>query len=207
MHEYPEKRRSLLLSANLSGNPLPVAFFDADSTLRFTRSGKPSPHGRHDVQLIKSSFKKLQELMASGYLLAIVSNQAGIENKFISLAEVEEAFQETLKQFFEKGIDFNYYDFAERKDENRKPGIGMACRLERKMRLAGKSIAWERSFMVGDAGWKKGRDTRPDGRPGTDHSSSDRLFAENLARNHPGFAFFHAEDFFSTTMDFKPLTG
>ncbi len=51
--------------------------------------------------------------------------------------------------------------------------------------------------MVGDAGWKKGRDTRPDGVPGTDHSSSDRLFAEKIARRHPEFTFFYAKDYFN----------
>ena len=196
MPNFPEKRQSLLLTDNLCLEPMPVAFFDADNTLRFTRSGKPSPHGRHDVEIIRETFSKLKQLAKEGYFLAIVSNQAGIENRYISFAEVEEAFQETLKRFFEKGVIFNYYDFAEQKDENRKPEAGMAWRLERKLKLAGRNIAWNKSFMVGDAGWKKGRDLRPDGTPGMDHSSSDRLFAEKIARTYPEFAFFHANDFF-----------
>lgn len=173
-----------------------MAFFDADNTLRFTRSKKPSPHGRHDVILIRETFRKLRELAENGYFLAIVSNQAGIEQGYISYQEVEEAFQETLRQFSEQRIIFNYYDFAEKKDDDRKPETGMAFRLERKLKLAGHDIDWQNSFMVGDAGWKKGRDFRPDGSPGTDHSSSDRLFAENLARKHSGFLYFHAANFF-----------
>ncbi|MDN5280498.1 MAG: bifunctional polynucleotide phosphatase/kinase [Clostridiales bacterium] len=196
-NNFPAKRRQLVLTGNLVGSLLPVAFFDADSTIRVTRSGKPSPHGRHDVIILPESFKKLEELVHKGYVLVIVSNQAGIDLGYISLAEVEEAFQETLHQFSRQGIFFNYYDFAEKKDENRKPEIEMARRLERKMKLNGKNIDWNKSFMVGDAGWKKGRDFRPDGSPGIDHSSSDRIFAENLARFHEGFAFFHAKDFFS----------
>lgn len=196
MKDFPEKRRSLMLTPNLSGTLVPVAFFDADSTLRFTRSGRPSPHGRHDVELIKSSFKRLRKLAEEGFLLAIVSNQAGIANGYISFAEVEEAFQETLRQFYSRDIVFNYYDFAEKRDENRKPDAGMAWRLERKLKLFGKEIDWSKSFMVGDAGWKKGRDFLPDGRPGNDHSSSDRLFAETVALKHAQFEFFHAQDFF-----------
>jgi HAD superfamily hydrolase (TIGR01662 family) len=135
-------------------------------------------------------------LSQQGFLLAIASNQAGITNGYISFAEVEEAFQETLRKFADMGIVFNYYDFAEEKDENRKPGVEMAWRLERKLNYLGRKIDWPRSFMVGDAGWKKGKDLRPDGSMGTDHSSSDRLFAENIARRHAGFAFFYANDFF-----------
>lgn len=194
--DFPEKRRKLLLTANLNQKVLPVAFFDADNTLRFTRSGKPSPHGRHDVELFRQCRNKLLELGRQGFLLAIVSNQAGITNGYISFNEVEEAFQETLRRFFDQGIVFHYYDFADKKDENRKPDTGMAWRLERKLNYAGRKIDWQKSFMVGDAGWKKGKDLRPDGRMGTDHSSSDRLFAENIAKRHAGFTFFHANDFF-----------
>ncbi len=196
MNIWPEKRRKVILTANLTEKSIPVAFFDADNTLRCTRSKKPSPHGRHDVILIRETFRKLRELAEKAYFLAIVSNQAGIEQLHTSYPEVEEAFQETLRQFSEQGVIFNYYDFAEKKDNDRKPETGMALRLERKLKLVGHDIDWQNSFMVGDAGWKKDRDFRPDGSPGTDHSSSDRLFAENLAREHPGFLYFHAATYF-----------
>lgn len=46
------------------------------------------------------------------------------------------------------------------------------------------------SFMVGDAGYKRGQKA-PSGREYNDFSDSDRVFAENL-----GISFFHARDFF-----------
>lgn len=193
---YPTKRRTLILNRNLVGSEFAVAFFDADSTLRKTRSGKPSPHGKHDVKLLIESFIKLRSLSQEGYLLAIVSNQAGIEKGYIGFQEVEEGFQETLRLLSEQHIFINYYDFAEKKDENRKPETNMAWRLEKKLKLAGKKIIWDKSFMVGDAAWKKGRDFQPDGSPGNDHSSSDRLFAENIEQKHTNFTFFHPKDFF-----------
>lgn len=185
-----------MLPTNATGRELPVAFFDADNTLRETRSGKPSPHGRHDVVINQKAFARLKELYENGYLLAIVSNQAGIELGMISAAQVEEAMQETMRLLTRDEICFHYYDYADLRDKNRKPETEMAWRLERKLHLAGYSINWNKSFMVGDAAWKKGHDLQPDGTPGDDHANSDRRFAENIAIKHPGFGFYHPREFF-----------
>lgn len=195
-YRLPEKRRSLVLPAISAGGTVRIAFFDADNTLRHALSGKPSPHGRADLVVHHDCFNKLKELAEAGFLLAVVSNQAGIEFGHISRAEVDEAMQETLRIFAEKGILFNYYDYAELYNDDRKPEAGMAWRLERQLQLAGFSVNWAESFMVGDAAWKRGHDRRPDGTPGEDHSNSDRRFAENIALKHPGFGFFHPADFF-----------
>jgi DNA 3'-phosphatase len=194
--KYPEKRRTLLLPENAAGGQLAVAFFDADNTLRETRSGKPSPQGRHDVIVHRQTFSRLHDLIEQKYLLAIVSNQAGIELGFITHDEVEEAMQETLRIFAENNIFFNYYDFADQRDKNRKPQGEMAWRLERKLLQHSIRINWAKSFMVGDAAWKKGLDIEPDGTPGRDHANSDRRFAETIAHRHPGFAFFHPRSYF-----------
>ncbi len=201
---YPQKRRTFIANPDLKSIELPVAFFDADNTLRRTRSGKPSPHGRHDVIVFAHAIDKLKELVEKGYVLAIVSNQAGIELGFLSSCEVEEALHETMRVFAEHGIIFNYYDYADRRDKNRKPEPEMAWRLERKLHQQGLKIAWHQSFMVGDAAWKNGKDIQPDGTPGSDHANSDRRFAENIAIKYPGFGFFHPRHFFS---DFPVKAG
>ncbi|PKL45994.1 MAG: hypothetical protein CVV42_18015 [Candidatus Riflebacteria bacterium HGW-Riflebacteria-2] len=192
----PQKRRELVLPANCNEKKLCVAFFDADNTLRETHSKKRSPHGRHDVLIFRQAADKLRALSDAGWLLAIVSNQAGISLGHIAAAEVEEAMQETIRQFAELGAVFGYYDYAEKYDENRKPACEMAWRLERKLHQHKRRIDWQQSFMVGDAAWKKARDLQPDGSPGEDHSAADRMFAENIALKHPGFGFFHPRDFF-----------
>ncbi len=54
-------------------------------------------------------------------------------------------------------------------------------------------------MMVGDAAWKRGVDTRPDGKAGDDFSNSDRRFAETLRRvrkSPKGIAFYHPRDVF-----------
>lgn len=84
-----------------------------------------------------------------------------------------------------------YYDYAEGNDESRKPGKGMALRLESILKEKGLTLDWQNSFMVGDSAYKKNKDIRPDGKPGTHFSNSDRLFAENL-----GIAFYEPTDFF-----------
>lgn len=197
----PQKRRELVLSTCGTSRKLCVAFFDADRTLRQTRSKKCSPHGRHDVLIYRYAADKLRKLSEAGWVLAIVSNQAGIELGYVSIAEVEDAMQETLRQFAALGAIFNYYDYAEKYDENRKPGSEMAWRLERKLHQVKYEIDWQQSYMVGDAAWKKGSDLQPDGSLGSDHSNSDRLFAENIAMKHLGFKFFHPRDFFGKLPD------
>ncbi|MBU1107105.1 MAG: HAD-IIIA family hydrolase [Candidatus Riflebacteria bacterium] len=192
----PEKRRSLILPAHNSEKVLCVGFFDADSTLREAHSKKSSPHGKHDVMIYRHAAEKLRALSEAGWLLAIVSNQAGISLGYITKAEVEEAMQETIREFAALGAIFGYYDYAENYDENRKPANEMAWRLERKLHQVKRKINWKDSFMVGDAAWKKGHDLQPDGSPGDDHADSDRRFAENIALRHPGFGFFHPRDFF-----------
>lgn len=192
----PSKRRKLILPDKPLPELVKVAFFDADRTLRVTHSRKRSPQGQQDVKILTQAFPALKKLYERDYLLAIVSNQAGIGLGIITEAEVEDAMQETIRQFASKSIYFSYYDFAKYYDNNRKPELEMAWRLEHKLKLAGKGINWPESFMVGDAAWQKGKDLRPDGQPGTDHSNSDRLFAENIAKKHPGFRFFHPENFY-----------
>ena len=49
-----------------------VAFFDADSTLRITRSGQITPVNPEDVMVLPRVAEKLKKLSDAGYLLAIV---------------------------------------------------------------------------------------------------------------------------------------
>lgn len=197
----PDKRRKLIISEKLP-KVVKVAFFDADQTLRLSATNRPSPDGAKDVVILENCYDKLKAVAQDNYVLAIVSNQAGIQYKHVTFEQVEEAMQETIRAFARQGICFNYYDYAAYRDENRKPDIMMATRLQNELEKNGKTIDWEKSFMVGDAAWKRGKDTRPDGKPGTDHSNSDRLFAENLAKLYPGFRFFYAEDFFDNAFNY-----
>lgn len=174
-----------------------IAFFDADSTLRVAPSGAPSANFGTDVAILPFLARPLIDLEKKGFLIAIVSNQAGIEKGYVTLKSANDALAYTVEQLARQKIRIHYYDFAEKEDENRKPGIGMAKELsERIKEKFGKEVDWDNSIMVGDSAWKKGSDLEPDGRQGEDFSNTDRLFAENLVNSFGAVKFFHPRDFF-----------
>lgn len=196
------RRRQLAPAFRAPGEgPVRVAFFDADSTLRVSRSGSVSANNRRDVMLLPGVPEKLRELQDAGYLVAIVSNQGGVAHGFLTAETAEAALAFTVRLLARKGAWVPYLDFAEAKDEYRKPATGMAREAARVIRESlGREVDWERSFMVGDSAWKRKKDLEPDGTPGEDFSNSDRGFAENVRAemgcSPEGFAFHHPRDFF-----------
>ncbi len=179
-----------------------VAFLDADSTLRVSKSGLMSPNKPSDVALLPMIGPKIANLVKQGYLIAVVSNQGGVEKGYVTKDAANRALRKTCKLVSKQpGCAIHYYDFAPRYDGFRKPGTGMgdqlAAAVKRKYR---REIDWENSIMVGDAGWKRKVDREPSGRRGEDHSNSDRCFAEALRSKYgctpKGMAFHHPRDFF-----------
>ncbi|HNV68450.1 MAG TPA: HAD-IIIA family hydrolase [Candidatus Ozemobacteraceae bacterium] len=176
---------------------LRIAFFDADSTLRIAPSGSPSANHATDVALLPLLTGPLQKLASEGYLIAIVSNQAGVAHGHVTLQNADAALAYTVERLASIGAPIHYYDFAELENEDRKPDIGMARRLaDLASTTWNKTIDWQNSLMVGDSAWKEGKDLEPDGTPGDDFSNSDRLFAENLQKTFGGTTFHHPRDFF-----------
>jgi DNA 3'-phosphatase len=194
-------RRKLSSSFDLppAGSSVPVAFFDADSTLRVSISGNVSASHAKDVYLLPCVAERLRELKENGYLIMIVSNQGGIP-RYTSLEEADLALQYTVDLIREAGGDVAIYDFAENNDEYRKPNTGMAQGLEALLLERNIMIDKNRSFMIGDSAYKKNVDIRPDGIPGTHFSNADRLFAQNyfnFARDEkPAYRFEEAAVFF-----------
>ena len=138
---------------------------------------------------------KLRELNEQGYFVAIVSNQGGIP-QHISLDNADAALTNLSQDLSRQAAFVHYFDFAENNDDDRKPGIGMALRLETKLAALGLKIDKENSFMVGDSAYRKATgsrpaDTRPDGRPGFNFSNSDRYFADNY-----GIKFYEPQTYF-----------
>lgn len=205
-----ETRRVLqqeLFSAPANG-AVKVAFFDADSTLRISKSGSVSANSTTDVRLLPNVGRALASLQKSGYLIYIVSNQNGVGSGVISCEIAEGALRYTIDEIFKVGGVVHGYDFAENADEYRKPGIGMAETLEAKLKQQYGSqffIDKKQSFMVGDSAFKKENisatkpaegDLRWDAEkfqitPGTHFSNGDRLFAQAV-----GVHFIEATDFF-----------
>lgn len=184
-----------------------VAFMDADSNLRIAPSGKPSANFANDVQVLPCVGYRLSQLVESGYLIAVASNQGGIKKGFVEIEVADQALQETMRQIVErnKNAFVHWYDFAEDykssmssgaeteiKDRFRKPGRGMAMKLEQALAELGYTIDKEASFMAGDSLFKKkAGDIKPNGEAGIQFSNSDRCFAQNY-----GIRYFDPADFF-----------
>lgn len=180
---YPSERRNLEAYACPSDvDDVGVAFLDADSTLRISRSGTPTASHEQDVYILPFVARRIAELNDQGYLVAIVSNQGGVAAGFTDFEVAEGALVFVAHQLEQLGAKIDYIDFADQKDDFRKPKTGMADGLDDALEgKCGFGVDWETSFMVGDAGYKKDVDgPHPDGRPADDFSNSDRLFAEAL---------------------------
>jgi DNA 3'-phosphatase len=180
---YPSERRSLeAYECPADAEAIPVAFFDADSTLRISRSGTPTASHEEDVYILPFVAPTVASLHEQGYLVAIVSNQGGVAAGITPFEVAEGAVVFVASQLEQLGAKISYVDFADQKDEFRKPKTGMADHLDGLLESkCGVGIDWDASFMVGDAGYKKNVDEpHPDGRPADDFSNSDRKFAEAL---------------------------
>lgn len=168
-----------------------VAFFDADSTLRVTKSGRVTANDVDDVLLLPGVATRLKEVQARGEVIVVISNQGGVAAGHTTFERAEGALATTLRLLHAKGAEIPYFDFAPERDEDRKPGIGMPTKFETALASQfGVEVDWERSYMVGDAGWKRS-ETEPGGEQGDDFSNSDRGMAEAL-----GIDFHHPRDFF-----------
>lgn len=175
------------------GAAQPVAFFDADSTLRVSKSGQVTADDAGDVNILPFVARKLAELDALGYLVAIVSNQGGVGSGHQSYEDAEGALAFTVAQLGVLGARVHYFDFAEAYDQYRKPQPGMGARLDGLLTTrCGAGVDMARSLMVGDSAYKKNVDgPSPDGRAADDFSNSDRLFADSF-----GVWFAEPTDFF-----------
>ncbi len=190
---YPSGRR-MLLSSYVPPQPgkVKVAFFDADSTLRVSRSGSPSANTPTDVCILPFVAEKLIELEKQGYLIVVVSNQGGVEKGYVTWETANSALLYTCEQLALEGATIHYFDFAEKYNNFRKPNTGMGKMVEAVVKIAlDREIDWNHSFMVGDSGWKRKKDKDPAGNLGEDFSNSDRGLAENLK-----IPFHHPRDYF-----------
>jgi DNA 3'-phosphatase len=195
----PKRRRSFVaVDCPEAEGAIAVAFFDADSTLRVSKSGSVSANAVDDVNILPFAAQHLARVANEGFLVAIVSNQGGVADGILPFRVAEGALAFTVAQLDRLGGHVHYFDMAEKRDEFRKPEIGMATKLDSLLlERCGNGIDFERSFMVGDSGFKKGVDgPHPDGRPADDFSNSDRLFAENLE-----IPFHEPTDFFGWRTD------
>lgn len=171
-----------------------VAFFDADSTIRVSKSGVVTATSQDDVNVLPFVAETIRKAkIKQKVLVAVVSNQGGVGKGHTPYEVAEGAIAYAASQIARLGAKVDYFDFAPDDDEFRKPNGGMGEKLDALLtEKCGVGINWSKSFMVGDSGYKKGEDgPHPDGRPADDFSNADRGFAETL-----GIPFSEPTDYF-----------
>lgn len=178
-----QRRKLSPLFAPKDPTRIKLAGFDADSTVRVAPSGNVSANSGRDVWILPLVSQEIARLNEEGYLVALFSNQGGVP-KMVSLEDADEAldFVRKMLVWLNPKAVIHYYDFAENRDHDRKPETGMFERAEGIVqKLYGPQAKFDRehSFMCGDSAYTS-KQIRPDGKPGTDFSSSDREVAANF---------------------------
>jgi DNA 3'-phosphatase len=195
---FDTNKATLLNSFRPSGYKIKVAIFDADGTVRITKSGAHTARDDKDVVILPNVADKMKQLSNEGYFIAIMSNQLGVGAGVRSFSMIDHSLNYTASLLQHAGGIVHYYDFAINQMEG-KPSAFMATKLENflKKRFGSNyEIDYSRSLMVGDAAYKEAKadsvaDLRPDGSSGTDFNNFDRLFAETLKID-----FFEPDKFF-----------
>ncbi|KAF2759782.1 PNK3P-domain-containing protein [Pseudovirgaria hyperparasitica] len=168
-----------------------IAAFDFDSTLIVPSSGNKFSKGATDWKWWAPTVPTvLKELHDQGYLVAVVSNQAGItmnaKSPKLEMKRLNDFKQKVAAVFSHLDMPICIYAATE-KDQFRKPRTGMWTRLLQDHNLEKPdAVDLEGSIFVGDAagrGSEKGN---------KDHSCSDRDFAANV-----GIKFYSPEEYFS----------
>lgn len=129
------------------GGTRKALLLDVDGTLRRTRSGEIYPTTPEDIEILPGRRERLQQSVAEGWTLFLVSNQSGIASGNVSAEAVQACFDYTVEQLGVPVADaiwcphpaFPAGCFC------RKPMPGLGIALARKH-----GLALAESVMVGD---------------------------------------------------------
>ncbi|HMJ04819.1 MAG TPA: HAD family hydrolase, partial [Chthoniobacterales bacterium] len=99
------------------------------------------------VKVFPGVVEALQKLSERGYLLIVISNQAGIGRGYFNEEDYRAVESELGRQLLPALIDASYFcpDHPDRPTQRRKPGVGMLLEAQRDF-----LIDLSRSFFVGD---------------------------------------------------------
>ena len=139
-------------------DPARVVFLDRDGTLNEDRGyvGR-----REHVRWIPGALDAMRRLHEAGFLLAVVTNQAGVGHGYYTTADVRALHRWMDEQIQHAGAEVAHYRFSPyhpqarlpryRKDHpTRKPGTVMFDAILNAFQKEGRAVDLSRSFMVGD---------------------------------------------------------
>ena len=157
----------------------PAVFFDLDGTIITTKDGKTFPKDKHDWKLISGVRALMLDLMNDDNTqIIIISNQGGIEQKYITKADFEEKMHNVIKALDLPNEIYCYYSTTvDPQDIYRKPQAGMfyIAALEH-------GIYLENSVFIGDA---SGTCEVPKDRILSDFVKDKQRFITTKARQEP----------------------
>ncbi len=131
-----------------------IVFLDRDGTLIEEVGYLRDPAG---VRILPGAVGALRRMAAKGYLLAVVSNQAGLARGIFTRAEMEAVHRAFLAEFRKAGVVFDAVEYCPHHPEGavaeyarecscRKPGTGMAEEVLQRLAVPGSCPR----FVVGD---------------------------------------------------------
>ena len=163
-----------------------VIFADLDGTLIDTISGETFPKGIWDMRIRFEVLDKIKEIKPK-YLL-IVSNQGGIESRFVdahNFRSKSEYITRAISEYCDCKCYGMYCETNDKSNQYRKPNTGM---LENLMEsYVGDDFEYikQKSLMIGDASGKEGQ-----------FSDSDKRTAENFCVDY-----MDVEDFINANLE------
>ncbi len=122
----------------------PALFLDRDGTLMEEVNYCSKPE---QVKLFPGVVEALQKLGERGYLLIVISNQAGIGRGYFTEEDYRAVESELGRQLLPAVLDASYFcpDHPDRPTDRRKPAPGMVLEAQRDF-----EIDLARSFFIGD---------------------------------------------------------
>jgi D-glycero-D-manno-heptose 1,7-bisphosphate phosphatase len=131
-----------------------IVFLDRDGTLIEDVGYARDPS---DVLVLPGAAEALRLLAEEGFLLAVVSNQAGLAKGRFTAAEMDAVHRRFVSAFGEEGVAFDAVEYCPHHPEGtvdalrracgcRKPGTGMAEAILRRLRVPDSCPR----FVVGD---------------------------------------------------------
>lgn len=122
----------------------PAVFLDRDGTLMEEVNYCSKPE---QVKVFPGVVQALQKLGERGYLLIVISNQAGIGRGYFTEEDYRAVESEVDRQLRPASLDESYFcpDHPDRPTARRKPAPGMVLEAQRDF-----GIDLARSFFIGD---------------------------------------------------------
>ncbi len=131
-----------------------IVFLDRDGTLIEEVGYLRDPAA---VRILPGAAEALRTLSEAGYLLAVVSNQAGLARGKFTMAEMEAVHREFVSAFAKEGVVFDAVEYCPHHPEGsvdayrggcdcRKPGTGLAERILEALRVPDSAPR----YLVGD---------------------------------------------------------